>query len=258
MKTADIAKVVLERRSRMSPIVFQGEMLEKLGSEGLSEALQRRWLVPNEDSGYLQVTNEEALVLDMQAQARLQEDCDEPGCPEDEKEEESEEKSAETEGGVEESSHLKQYQFKKKGAGDAKKEEDADDDDTSKLEKDEKKRAQGEHDRAKADACDDGPLDESLDTPLRRAIAGHANRVIGEEMYGGSVMGASTASNRTSTPTSSASPKPRDVGADVTVVENGKTYQGKVEAKTQDGRYKVSFGGERPAQEREYTDIELG
>jgi len=255
MNTADIAKTVLERRTRMSPIVFQGEMHEVLGADGLAEALQRRWLIPNQESGYLQVTNDEGVVEEMKK--------------------------------LQENEHLKQYQFKKKGEKDEESESDEDEDESEEEEeeeeetemigedcgesdcpedededemgKKERKRAKGEHDRAKADALDDGPMEESL---IRRHIANHANRVIGEEMYGGSFMGASSANNATSTPTStspsSGQPSPRDVGSEVKVVENGKTFQGKVEAKTDDGKYKVSFGGDRPAQEREYEETELG
>lgn len=213
MKTADIAKTIIERRMRMSPIVYQAEMLEALGSDGLKEALDRRWLIPNYESGYLQITNDESLVASMhQAVTENENEKDEEG------------------------------------------KEDSD------MEKKERTRAQGEHDRAKADACDDGPMEESA---LRTAIANHANRRIGEDMYGGSFMGAPASTAKPSaTPPSAPAGTParngRDVGSDVTVVENGHTFQGKVSAKTDDGKYKVSFSGQRPAQERDYEETELG
>jgi hypothetical protein len=57
--TKEIAQIVLERRARMNPTVMQGEMQTVLGEEGLSEALNRRWLIADYESGYLQVSNSE-------------------------------------------------------------------------------------------------------------------------------------------------------------------------------------------------------
>lgn len=64
----------------MNPVVMQGEMLLALESEGLQEALQRRWLVPQMETGYLLVTQDQAKVNEMREVA---EKCGE--CPGDEK-----------------------------------------------------------------------------------------------------------------------------------------------------------------------------
>jgi hypothetical protein len=79
MKTAqEIAQVLLNRRNTMNPVVMQGEMLLALESEGLQEALQRRWLVPQMDTGFLMVSQDQSKVLEMREMA---EHCGH--CPED-------------------------------------------------------------------------------------------------------------------------------------------------------------------------------
>lgn len=66
MKTAqEIAQVLLNRRNAMNPVVMQGEMLAALESEGLQEALQRRWLVPDVSTGYLLVSQDQSKVIEM-------------------------------------------------------------------------------------------------------------------------------------------------------------------------------------------------
>ena len=50
---------------------MQGEMLGILGEDGMSEAINRRWLVPSYDTGYLQVTGELSKVQEMEEIAQL-------------------------------------------------------------------------------------------------------------------------------------------------------------------------------------------
>ena len=74
----------------MNPVVMQGEMLLALESEGLQEALQRRWLVPQMETGFLMVSQDQSKVLEMREVA---ERCGH--CPEDlakKKEDEKDEK----------------------------------------------------------------------------------------------------------------------------------------------------------------------
>jgi len=68
----------------MNPVVMQGEMLAALESEGLQEALQRRWLVPDPSTGFLLVSQDQSKVLEMREVA---EKCGK--CPEDAKKKES-------------------------------------------------------------------------------------------------------------------------------------------------------------------------
>lgn len=65
MTTQEIARYIHERRLRASPIILPGEAIAIIGSEGLQEALDRRWLVPDHDSGYLQVTGDMARVAEI-------------------------------------------------------------------------------------------------------------------------------------------------------------------------------------------------
>lgn len=79
MKTEqEIAQVLLNRRNTMNPVVMQGEMLAALESEGLQEALQRRWLVPDPSTGFLLVSQDQTKVIEMR---EIAEKCGE--CPED-------------------------------------------------------------------------------------------------------------------------------------------------------------------------------
>lgn len=48
------------------------------------------------------------------------------------------------------------------------------------------------------------------------------------------------------------------VGSDVSVVENGKTYVGKVQAVGQDGKYKISFSADKPSSaDKEFDKAEV-
>jgi hypothetical protein len=189
MKTLkEIAQTILERRARMNPTVMQGEMLNVLGEDGLSEALSRRWLTPNFESGYLQVSGHDAAVLEMQEIAAMPDPTPEPD-----------------------------------GLGESRK-------------------ATLEHaTRARASIMEASVLSE---------IAAPAT---------GRPSPSFSAPQAPATPTSAppANPNaPYNIGDDAIVVENGKTYQGKVSS-NQGGRYKISFGGgERPAA-REYAANEI-
>lgn len=65
MTKNEIAKVILERRARMTHVIVPGEINAVLGPDGVAEALQSRWLVPDTDSGYLCVTNDPSKVDEM-------------------------------------------------------------------------------------------------------------------------------------------------------------------------------------------------
>ena len=55
----------------MSHIILPGEIKSAIGAEGMSEALQRRWLVPDTDTGYLNVTRDMQVVAEMQKIAEM-------------------------------------------------------------------------------------------------------------------------------------------------------------------------------------------
>lgn len=48
-----VARKLHERRFRPSPVMTTGELLNLIGSDGMQEALERRWLIPDQDTGYL-------------------------------------------------------------------------------------------------------------------------------------------------------------------------------------------------------------
>ncbi len=75
MKTAQqIAQTLLNRRNAMNPVVMQGEMINALGSDGLQEALSRRWLVPDETTGFLLVSQDMTRIADMRKVAEEKSD----------------------------------------------------------------------------------------------------------------------------------------------------------------------------------------
>ena len=67
MNTQEIAQNLLQRRNAMNPVIMPGEMLGSIGADAVQEALQRRWLVPNQDTGLLQVSAEMSKVNEMRA-----------------------------------------------------------------------------------------------------------------------------------------------------------------------------------------------
>ena len=49
----NVARKLHERRFRPNPVMTTGELLNLIGSDGLQEALERRWLVADTDTGFL-------------------------------------------------------------------------------------------------------------------------------------------------------------------------------------------------------------
>lgn len=193
MSTQKIAQFMVERRSRAVPVVTTGEVLSDIGSEGLQEALTRRWLVVSPDMGLLQINTD---------MARVQEMVEAAGTPD---------KVVPT------------------------------------------------------NEC------ESTGYSVAHAL-GHTQRInegwlheIGAPGTGkpGPTMGAPTPT----APIAPPAPRPSGaieqsaeptVGADVTVVEDGKTYTGKVAARSPRGQYKLSFdANNRPPVTREYAPDEM-
>lgn len=71
MQLKEIAQVILERRQRMNPTVSQGEMSALLGSSGFAEAIERRWLTPCYETGYLEISGVDGIVREMREIAAL-------------------------------------------------------------------------------------------------------------------------------------------------------------------------------------------
>lgn len=65
-----VARKLHERRYRPSPVVTTGEMLNLIGSDGLQEALANRWLVPDQDTGFLTLNMNGGKMLELEAACR--------------------------------------------------------------------------------------------------------------------------------------------------------------------------------------------
>jgi hypothetical protein len=204
MKTLkEIATTILERRQRMNPTVMQGEMNAVLGEDGLGEAIARRWLVPNYESGYLQVSPSGSVVEEMQAIAAMPDPTPAPDT-------------------LGESRALCQQ-------------------------------------HAIRGRCDIGEA-----TFLSEIAAPATGRP-----SPGFVQAAAPGTPTTPAPAPAApaaAPPPASpggaaaggnaVGEDVSVVQDGKTYQGKV-ASVNNGKYRLSFAGPARPQDREYGSNEI-
>lgn len=190
MNTHELAKKILERRNRMNPVIMSGEMIAEIGSDGMLEAQQRRWLVPNIDTGHLQVSTDLRVVEEMRALAEKE--------------------------------------------GDEKHEEGC-----------------------KCDKCKKD-MHESHDLTLR-----HAHRNIDELMapMTGHDNSAPFKPVAPAAPTASTMPNGGaggpGVGDEVIVAENGKDFTGTIGAVGQDGKYTMTFGANKPAQNRAYGSNEF-
>lgn len=191
MKTLkEIAQTVLERRQRMSPTVMQGDLTSVIGTDGLKEALNRRWLVPNYESGYLQVSNDGKCVAEMLEIAAMPE----PGTPVD---------------------HLSESR----------------------------------------EVCTSHAFRNACTVMEAGCLSEIAAPGTGKPAP--SFVQTPATSSPTSAPSSSSGGgAPLNVGEDVHVVENGKSYQGKVKS-GEKGRYRISFGGSDRPQDRDYTEKEI-
>lgn len=108
-------------------------------------------------------------------------------------------------------------------------------------------------------ACSPEPIAESMSTmPMREAFAGFG---LERPPTGGMTPTAPimprqqpAATPTASTVTQNAAPQ---IGDDAMVAEQDKTFTGKVASVSQDGRYRLSFGGEKPSMDRDYGFNEL-
>lgn len=83
MNIQDIANFLAERRQRAMPFVSTGDVVTAIGSDGLQEALTRRWLVADSATGFLQITPEMSRAvefLDIAARGATPERAEESGA----------------------------------------------------------------------------------------------------------------------------------------------------------------------------------
>jgi hypothetical protein len=72
MTTSELAKALLERRSRMTHLIPPGDLVREIGPDSVAEGLRRRWLMPDMDEGFLQVNRDLRVVEEMQKEANAQ------------------------------------------------------------------------------------------------------------------------------------------------------------------------------------------
>jgi hypothetical protein len=65
MTTNQIAAKILEFR-RASGLLMPGKLHADIGPDAIGEALNRRWIIADEDTGYLMITTEQTRIAEMQ------------------------------------------------------------------------------------------------------------------------------------------------------------------------------------------------
>jgi len=104
--------------------------------------------------------------------------------------------------------------------------------------------------------CDDEKCGQAMPKGMREAWAGMG---LSSPASPGSSMTGAPIEPRTPTPVSPTTqpPKAPQIGDDTMVTDDGKTYTGKVASVGQDGRYRLSFGNNKPHMDREYNPNEI-
>lgn len=74
----NVARKLHERRFRAAPIVTTGELLNLIGSDGMQEALQNRWIVPEPDSGMLMLNMDGGKMVELESACRCH--CGKTDC----------------------------------------------------------------------------------------------------------------------------------------------------------------------------------
>lgn len=167
-----------------------GELINLIGSDGIREALLNRWLVADNDTGFLTLNTGGGKLLELENACRC--DCGSLTCE-----------------------------------------------------------------------CEvSAPSTQSTVMPMREAFAGFGLPHPG----GGSPTGApppmtprplAQQTGAPVKPVTGPDSKNPEIGDDTTVVDNGQAYTGKVATVGQDGRYRVSFGNNKPPMDRDYGPDEL-
>jgi hypothetical protein len=208
MKTLkEIATIILERRQRMNPTVMQGEMNAVLGEDGLGEAIARRWLVPNYESGYLQISPSGNIVEEMQELAAMPD-------PTPVVDNLSESRNLCQQHAIRGRAEIGEATFLSEIAAPA----------------------TGRPSPGFVQAAAPGTPTSPAPAPAAPVAAAAPAAPAGP---GGAAAGGGNA-----------------VGEDVSVVQDGKAYQGKI-ASVNNGRYRLSFAGPARPQDRDYAANEI-
>jgi hypothetical protein len=220
MNIKEIASKLIALRERMSAFIMSGELREQLGYEGYGEALRRHWITPDQEgSGMITLTNNLGTVAEMRQLA---------------------EEFVKEEGKECMFCHKKDGECTCKKCPDCGKANCACESlrETALL-------AQAHAQRSKLSLREIATM--GLGNPDRLGTQPAQPNV-----------GQTPAPNPPAS-TTAAPPvqQPMNVGANVRVVQDGKTYVGRVSAVNPDGKFQISFGPDRPAVDRTYDKTEV-
>ncbi len=195
MKTQETAKIIIGRQSRLSQAIMPGE---------LQEALAKRWIVPDTETGFLHVTSDFSTLETLRK--------------------------------------LSEEQIKEEQSGAA-----------PKVAVQESSAYPWEH----------GAYHESLVNHVHRreiqeiAPPGTGKPSPGFQAQPPAQPASPMAPVSTSVPTASNPSAGADIGDNVIVTEDGKTFTGVVQSKEPGGNYKLSFGNDKPRTQRAYAGAEM-
>lgn len=194
MNTIVVARKLNERRLRPNPVMTTGEIISTIGAEGMQEAINRNWLVPDLDTGFMMVNMNAGKLAEVEEACRCPE-CKKPECN-------CESLKAER---SQASLRVMPLGIRENWAG--------------------------------------------------FGVGGGSNGGIG----GGGVGGAAPMMPRPqpASPTTPPDKRNPQIGDDVMLADEGQTYTGKVSTVGQDGRYRLSFGNNKPRMDREYGPEEI-
>lgn len=63
----NVARKLHERRYRPNPVMTTGELLTMIGSDGMQEAIDKRWIVPDETTGFMMINHNGGKLLELEA-----------------------------------------------------------------------------------------------------------------------------------------------------------------------------------------------
>jgi len=212
------------REQRMSGFIMVGQLREELGFEGYSEAMRRRWILPDQEaSGMVTLTNHLGTVAEMRALAEEHKNEKCPKC------------------------HATMKEFKCDG-------EKCDGCGHVECTCDGKKLTSECAIIAQSHAFRNKPGLVEIATMGVGQTSDHSTPVVG---VGNAVPNPSATQLPAQQAPARTGSAPVGVGTDVRVVQDGKAYACKVAKVGQDGKYEVSFAAEKPAVQRTYDHTEL-
>jgi len=273
MNIKEIAYKLMALRESMSAFILTGKLRESIGFDGYGEALARRWIVPDQEgSGMVQVSNHLGTVAEIRqlAEDYIKEEectfCHKSGdeckckkCPDCKKANCTCDSACESRIDEKVMSYTtftkgnEKYHYNDRGEyvkGEAKKE---DRDRSSPVASNEPKKAKSES--AHFIATSHAFRPKLMLNEIATMGLGNPDR-LGTQP---SAMAASQPLEPTQQPTvaTPAHKEPVNIGSSVRVVQDGKTYVGRISAVKSDGKFSISFGADKPAVQRDYDKTEV-